>query len=128
LKSEISSVILVSAVLLLSLLAPSVSAVGSITLADYQRALRASDVRKIESIRAYVLGAVETHLMYSNMLSDWTQFNALCTGHDPLSQRELGVLLEIRINALRRRYGKDIMGMPIVEVIPSIVEEHYRCF
>lgn len=114
--------------LLLLLLPATAGATGSISLADYDRALRANDVRQVESIRSYLLGAVETHLMYSKMLRNWTDFHALCTGDSPLTGRQLGALVEIEISTLRRRYGSDIMGMPIIELIPGIVEEQYRCF
>jgi|GEM_PF-2215240 len=112
----------------IALLACPLSASDPITLGDYERALRSNNVDQIRSIRSYMLGAVETHLMYSRKLSNWTSFNALCSGDEPLSRMQLGALVEIEISSLRRRYGQDILGMPIVEVIPGIVEQHYRCF
>jgi hypothetical protein len=111
-----------------ALLAGPVSASGTITLGDYEQALRSNNLQQIQSIRSYMLGAVETHLMYSKKLSHWTSFDALCTGDEPLNRRQLGALIEIEISSLRRRYGEDILGMPIVEAIPGIVEQHYRCF
>ena len=108
---------------------PAVSiASGAFTLRDYDHAIRANNHERIMFFRSYILGAVETHLVYSRMLSDWTRFNALCTGDDALTINELGSLFELKVMALRKRYGKDIMGMPIVEVVPMIVEEHYKCF
>jgi len=97
-------------------------------LSDYDAAMRADDFHRVHSLRLYILGAVDTHLHYSRKLHDWTRFNALCTGDARLSAQELGRIFELKIVSLKRRYGKDIMGMPIVEVVPTIVEEHYRCF
>jgi hypothetical protein len=98
------------------------------TLADYDKAVRTNDIQKIRYLRSYIVGAVDTHLHYSKMLKNWTSFNALCTGKSKLRANELGAIFELKIMSLKQRYGEDIMGMPIVEVVPMIVEEHYRCF
>lgn len=99
-----------------------------VTLRDYDDAARNNDVTKIRHLRAYLMGAVDTHLLYSRMLKNWTSFNALCTGNRKLQADELGAIFELEMMSLRRRYGDEIMGMPIVETIPTIVEKHYRCF
>jgi hypothetical protein len=104
------------------------AAAGTIKLRDYDNAVRSNNLPEIRFIRSYILGAVETHLMFSKMLKNWTSFNALCTGNDDLNIDELGAIFEMKIMALRRKYGEDIMGMPVVDVVPMIVEEHYRCF
>ena len=98
------------------------------TLEDYDEAVRTDDSQKLRYLRSYIMGAVDTHLYYSRMLKNWTQFNALCTGNKKLKANELGAIFELKIRSLRQRYGIDIMGMPIVEVVPMIVEEQYRCF
>ena len=103
-------------------------AAGTIKLKDYDNAVRSNNPAEIRFMRSYILGAVETHLLYSKMLKNWTSFNALCTGNDQLTMDELGAIVELKIMALRRKYGEDIMGMPVVEIVPTIVEEHYRCF
>ena len=63
------------------------------TLGDYAEALRMKDVQRIENFRLHVLGAVDTHLMYSKMLRDYTGFNILCPGNKPVNKKELGSIL-----------------------------------
>ncbi len=96
-------------------------------LKDYSEAVRANDIQKIQNIRSYILGAVETHFLYSKMLSDWTRINILCTGNGGLDINELGAIFELKIMTLRRRYGEVIMDMPITKVVQMIVEEQYKC-
>ena len=105
-----------------------VLASGSPTLEDFESALQNQDEQEIQILQSYILGAVDTHLHYARQIRNWTQVNALCTGISKLNGRELGAALELKITTLKRRYGQDIMGMPIAEVVPMIVEEQYRCF
>ena len=126
-KKAVSIVVLLTAWLLVCATG-GVRASDMPTLADYDLAVQKNDISKIRYLRSYILGAVDTHLMFSRMLRDWSSFNALCTGQNKLQANEIGAIFELRIRALRRRYGDDIMGLPIVETIPSIVEEYYRCF
>jgi len=97
-------------------------------LSDYSEAVRANDIQSIGNIRSYILGAVETHLLYSKMLRDLTRINILCTGNSDLNINELGAVFELKIMTLRRRYGEDIMNMPVTKVVQMIVEEQYKCY
>lgn len=105
-----------------------VSASEVVKLRDYDEAARANDAQKIIFLRSYILGAVETHLLYSTMLRDWTGVNLFCTGTVDLNLNELGEIFEVKIMALRRRYGNDIMDMPIAKAVQMIVEEQYKCY
>lgn len=100
---------------------------GTYKLRDYTQAVTANDIQRIEVIRSYILGAVETHLLYSKMLRDWTGVNILCTGNKGLNINELGAIFELKIMTLRRRYGEDIMDMPITKAVQMVVEEQYKC-
>lgn len=104
------------------------SASATFKLRDYDEAVRASDIPRIKLIRSYILGAVETHLLYSKMLGDWSSINILCTGNSDLNLNELGAIFEIKIMTLRRRYGEDIMDMPVLNAVQMIVEEQYKCY
>ena len=104
------------------------SASGMFKLRDYADAVRANDIQKIKILRSYILGSVETHLLYSKMLRDMTSINILCTGNDDLNINELGAIFELKITTLRRRYGEDIMDMPINKAVQMIVEEQYKCY
>ena len=104
------------------------SASGSYRLRDYSEAVNAHDIQRIKNIRSYILGAVETHLLYSKMLRDLTRINILCTGNSDLNINELGAIFELKIMTLRRRYGEDILDMPITKVVQMIVEEQYKCY
>lgn len=97
-------------------------------LRDYDEAVRANDIQRIKILRSYILGSVETHLLYSKMLRDWTSINILCTGNRDLNINELGALFELKIMTLRRRYGEDIMDMPVTKAVQMIVEEQYKCY
>jgi hypothetical protein len=88
---------------------------GIFKLRDYAEAVSTNDVQRIKVLRSYILGAVETHFLYSKMLRDWTNINILCTGNNKLNINELGAIFELKIMTLRRRYGEDIMDMPITE-------------
>ena len=103
-------------------------AAGTFTLGDYAEAKRANDMQSVMMLRSYILGAVETHLHYSSLLKNWTSVNVLCTWNGNLNMDELGEIFEGKIMTLRRRYGEDIMGMPIAKAVPMIVEDEYRCF
>jgi hypothetical protein len=98
------------------------------TLRDYDQASRSEDRHKIQYLQSYIAGAVDTHLHYAKRLKNWTRLKTLCPGKSKLSSQELGSIFQLKAMSLKRRYGRDIMGMPIVEVVPMIVEEHYRCF
>ena len=104
------------------------SASATFKLRDYSEAIRANDIQTIEILRSYILGAVETHLLYSKMISDWTRINILCTGKGDLNINELGAIIELKIRTLRARYGEDIMDMPITRAVQMIVEEQYKCY
>lgn len=104
------------------------SAAGTYKLRDYADAVRANDIQKIKILRSYILGSVETHFLYSKMLRDWTSLNMLCTGKSALNINELGALFEMKITTLRKRYGEDIMDMPIANAVQMIVEEQYKCY
>ena len=104
------------------------SAAGTYKLRDYAEAVKANDIQRISVLRSYVLGAVETHLLYSKMLRDLTRINILCTGNSDLSINELGAIFELKIMTLRRKYGEVIMNMPITKVVQMIVEEQYKCY
>lgn len=97
-------------------------------LRDYAEAARANNKHKIVFLRSYILGAVETHLLYSDMFRDWTNMSLFCTGSDDLNMNELGEIFEVKIKTLRRRYGEDIMDMPIAKAVQMIVEEQYKCY
>lgn len=112
----------------LLLVATETTAAESFKLRDYAAAVRANDAQRMQVIRSYILGAVETHLLYSKMLSDWTGANILCTGRSELDIDQLGAMFEVKIMALRKRYGEDIMGMPVLRAVQMMVEEQYRCF
>lgn len=99
----------------------------SFKLRDYDEALRANDKQRIIFLRSYILGAVETHFLYSTMFRNWTSVNLFCTGHSELDMNELGEIFEVKIMTLRRRYGEDIMDMPISKAVQMIVEEQYKC-
>ncbi len=107
---------------------PGASASAAFTLRDYADARRVNDVQKIKELRTYILGAVDTHLLYAKMLRDWTSINILCTGNYGLNVDELGSVFELKIMTLRKRYGEEIMDMPILNAVQMIVEEHYRCY
>ena len=113
--------------LLLVLTAPSSASTG-FTLGDYASAAQAGDMPRLRLLQSYILGAVETHLFYSRMLSDWTNVNLLCSGNGDLDMDELGKMFEGKILALRRRHGDDIMGMPITGAVQMMVEEDFRCY
>ena len=100
---------------------------GIFKLRDYAEAVSTNDVQRIKVLRSYILGAVETHLLYSKMLRDWTNINILCTGNTKLNINELGAIFELKIMTLRRRYGEDIMNMPMTKVVQMVVEEQYKC-
>ncbi len=100
---------------------------GRFKLRDYTEAVSANDTQRVEILRSYILGSVETHLLYSKMLRDWTSINILCTANGGFNINELGAIFELKIMTLRRRYGEDIMDMPITKVVQMIVEEHYKC-
>ena len=114
----------------LSLLFVMTEASGSAVfkLRDYTEAVSANNIQRVEILRSYILGAVETHLLYSKMLRDWTSVNILCTGNSDLNINELGAIFELKIMTLRRRYGEDIMDMPITKAVQMIVEEQYKCY
>jgi len=101
---------------------------GIFKLRDYTEAVSANDIQRIKVLRSYILGAVDTHLLYSKMLRDWTSINILCTGKSDLNINELGAIFELKIMTLRRRYGEDIMDMPITKAVQMIVEEQYKCY
>jgi hypothetical protein len=100
---------------------------GTFKLRDYTEAVSANDIQRIKILRSYIFGAVETHLLYSKMLRDWTRINILCTGNEGLNINELGAVFELKIMTLRRKYGEDIMDMPIMNAVQMIVEEQYKC-
>ncbi|MBT4196661.1 MAG: hypothetical protein HOC92_20555 [Gammaproteobacteria bacterium] len=100
---------------------------GIFKLRDYAEAVSTNDVQRIKVLRSYILGAVETHFLYSKMLRDWTNINILCTGNNKLNINELGAIFELKIMTLRRRYGEDIMDMPITKAVQMVVEEQYKC-
>lgn len=110
------------------IVASSAQATGTFTLKDYADALRSNDSQRIHALRSYILGAVETHFMYSKMLRDWTGANMLCTADGIPDSNELGALFEWNLAALQQRYGKDIMNMPILNAVQIIIEEQYSCF
>ena len=89
----------------LSLLFVMTAASGSgiFKLRDYSEAVSTNDIQRIKVLRSYILGAVETHLLYSKMLRDWTNINILCTGNNSLNINELGAVFELKIMTLRRR-------------------------
>ena len=101
---------------------------GTFKLRDYTEAVSANDIQRVKILRSYILGAVETHLLYSKMLRDLTSINILCIGNADLNINELGAIFELKIMTLRRRYGEDIMDMPITKVVQMIVEEQYKCY
>ncbi len=111
---------------------PTIPSIGeasdSYRLRDYDEAIRANDRHKVMFLRAYMLGAIETHLLYSRMLSNLTSVHVLCSGNGDLSIEDVGKIFEVKMMTLRRRYGEDIMNMPIVKVVQMIVEEQYRCY
>ena len=101
---------------------------GSFQLWDYTEARRANDASGLQVLRAYMLGAAETHLLYSKLLRNWTGVNLLCTGKGDLDLLELETMIELKIMQLRRRYGEDIMSMPLAEVVQMVMEEQYKCY
>lgn len=103
------------------------SASGMVKLRDYDEARRADDFTNIALLRSYILGAVETHLLYSVILKDVVGGNLFCTGDVDLNINELGTLFEAKIIALRREYGEEIMDMPIAKAVQLVVEEQYKC-
>lgn len=103
------------------------SASGAFRLRDYTEAVRANDIQRIKILRSYIFGSVETHFLYSKMLRDWTNITILCTGNSDLNINELGAIFELKIMTLRRKYGEDIMNMPITKAVQMIVEEQYKC-
>ena len=100
---------------------------GPFTLMDYAQARHADDFSGLQQLRAYILGAAETHLLYSKMMRNWTGINLLCTGNGDLDIQELETLVELKILLLRRRYGNDIMSMPIAQVVQMVMEEQFKC-
>ena len=40
---------------------------------------------------------------------------------------ELGKVFEVKILMLRRKYGEDIMDMPIARAVQMMVEEQFTC-
>ena len=116
------------AVLSLLFIMTEASGSGVFKLRDYTDAVSANDVQRIKILRSYILGAVDTHLLYSKMLRDFTSINILCTGNNGLNINELGAIFELKIMTLRRRYGEEIMDMPIMKVVQMIVEEQYKCY
>ncbi len=115
-------------ILLLSLVITEASATGSFTLRDYSEAVRSNNLHKIEVLRSYILGAVDTHLLYSKMMRDYTGVNILCTGSAEINMNMLGEIFELRIMILRKRYGEDIMDMPITKAVQMIIEEEFKCY
>ena len=53
---------------------------GMVKLQDYENAQKARDNTKIALLKSYILGAVETHLLYSVMLEDVMGGTLYCTG------------------------------------------------
>ena len=104
------------------------SGTGVFKLRDYTEAVNANDTQRIKVIRSYILGAVDTHLLYSKMLRDMTSINILCTGNNGLNIDELGAIFELKIITLRSRYGQGIMEMPITKAVQMVVEEQYKCY
>ncbi len=103
------------------------SVADSFKLRDYDEAVRTNNIQKIMFLRSYILGAVETHLLYSTLLRNWTSVNVLCTGHGDLNMNELGKVFEVKILMLRRKYGEDIMDMPMARAVQMMVEEQFTC-
>ncbi len=106
---------------------PPAAATETYQLRDYIQAVRVNDVHRTEVLQAYMLGAAETHFLYSRMLRNWTGINILCPGEGGLDQHELAGLVELKIHALRRRYGADIMGLPLATAVQMIMEEQFKC-
>lgn len=109
------------------LIAVESSAGGMLKLRDYDEALRKNDITKIALLRSYILGAVETHLLYSVILKDISGNHLFCTGNVDLDINELGTIFEAKIISLRRKYGENIMNMPIAKAVELVVDEQYKC-
>jgi hypothetical protein len=127
-KKIIKNMVYLPSVILMLFVMTEVSASGIAKLRDYDDAVRSNDIQKILMLRSYILGAVETHLLYSGILRDMIGADLFCTGNNDFNLNELGEILEVKIITLRRRYGEDIMDMPIVKAVQMIVEEQYKCY
>jgi len=126
-KNRFKFIVLLCSLLFLLSVMTEAAASGMYRLRDYDEAARANDTQQIMFLRSYILGAVETHLLYSKMFRNWISVNILCTGNGDLNINEVGKIFEVKIMTLRRRYGEDILGMPIAEAVQMIVEEQYKC-
>ena len=114
-------------VLALWLVVPPPGAAQTVQLRDYTEALRNPDRHRVQVLKAYMRGAADTHVLYSRMLRDWTGITVLCPGAGGMDTDELAALVELKIHALRRRYGEDIMGMRLATVVQMIMEEQFKC-